>query len=123
MTFPPDIKKLLLQRCSLVMEEKIRDARLHLAGITESVNDETKSTAGDKHETGRAMAQIEQEKAARQLAEAEKLSAALARIRSDETTSIGTGSIVVTSSGIFFISVPLGAITVSGQSFFAISIA
>ena len=47
-----------------------------------SANEETKSSAGDKYETGRAMAQLEIEKNTAQLAEALKLKQMLKQISS-----------------------------------------
>ena len=53
------------QACLDYCDVLINRAQKEFQFITESANNETKSSAGDKHETGRAMAQIEQEKAAR----------------------------------------------------------
>ena len=44
-----------------------------MANAQESANAEEKSSAGDKYETGRAMMQIERDKAAQQLNESMKL--------------------------------------------------
>ena len=83
---------------------------------------ESKSSAGDKHETSRAMAQLEQEKIGGQLIEMTKLHAILQRI--DPTfvsDSIQLGSLVETSSGWFYLSVGIGILNSSGNTLFCIT--
>jgi len=88
----------------------------------ESANEEGKSSAGDKYETGRAMAQLEIEKASGQLAEANKLKQALEHIPADAPgTVVKPGSLVITSQGSYFISIAAGKLTVDDQTWFAIS--
>ncbi len=83
---------------------------------------ESKSSAGDKHETSRAMAQLEQEKIGGQLIEMTKLHAILQRI--DPTfvsDSIQLGSLVETSSGWFYLSVGIGILNSGGNTLFCIT--
>ena len=88
----------------------------------ESANQEDKSSAGDKYETGRAMAQLEIEKASGQLAEANKLKQALEHIHADASGPIvKPGSLVITNQGSYFISIAAGKLTVDGETWFAIS--
>ena len=77
-----------------------------------SLSKETKSTAGDKHETGRAMVQLDMEQAGERLARAEAMVAAFRRLNAAEPrTAAGPGAWVVTDSGQFFIGVAAGALT------------
>jgi transcription elongation GreA/GreB family factor len=122
MTLPDDIRQLLLRECLRAFDDKIASAKQNLITVRESVDSETKSTAGDKHETGRAMAQIELEKAQRQLNELLHMKNDLLRISPGRNPEkIAAGSVVVTDKLIFFISVPLGAIKISEAVFYAIS--
>lgn len=83
---------------------------------------ESKSTAGDKHETGRAMAQLEQEKLGRQLLSARDLQQAAAQIKVDEELNeIQFGSLVKASTGLFFFSVGIGKLTVGNESVFCLT--
>lgn len=50
-----------------LLDEKISVIRQKLDELQESLKNETKSTAGDKHETARAFVHIEQENTGRQL--------------------------------------------------------
>ena len=56
------LKKQLYLFCVDYVESKLTNLQSALASAREAVSDDSKSTAGDKHETGRAMAQLEQEK-------------------------------------------------------------
>jgi transcription elongation GreA/GreB family factor len=88
----------------------------------ESANSESKSSAGDKYETGRAMAQLERDRHAQLLAEAKKLDQELTRLNVEkEYTTVQPGSLVTTNRGAFFISISAGKLTIDGIEYFAIS--
>ena len=83
---------------------------------------ESKSSAGDKHETSRAMAQLEREKIGGQLIEMTKLHTILQRIQPTFVSdSIQLGSLVETTSGWFYISVGIGILNVAGTSLYCIT--
>jgi len=93
-----------------------------LADLHEGMSSDTKSTAGDKHETSRAMAHIEQEQLATQLAQ---LQEHLRTIKQAYVTKTGEiiafGSLIETNKGRFFLSSGVGMI--KGETpFFCISI-
>lgn len=80
-----------------------------LADLKESGSNETKSTAGDKHETALAMLQIEQANTRAQLQEVLTQQAALEKIDpSISAMVIVNGSLVKTSRGYLFMSIALG---------------
>ena len=80
-----------------------------LADLKESGSNETKSTAGDKHETALAMLQIEQANTRAQLQEVLTQQAALEKIDpSISALVIVNGSLVKTSRGYLFMSIALG---------------
>ena len=56
-----DQKKIVLGALALAIAAKLNDFNMQLQNIMQSRNEDTKSSAGDKYETGRAMAQIEME--------------------------------------------------------------
>ena len=74
------IKKHLHERCLAIVQQRMCDAKEAMDGAQQSANQEEKSSAGDKYETGRAMAQIARDQAAQQLDEALKLKNALDQI-------------------------------------------
>lgn len=115
-------KEKIFQQYVLHVHDKINLLQKTLHDLTDSAADETKSTAGDKHETALAMLQIEQENSSRQLSEALKQKAVLEKIDpSLQPEQVVSGSLVKTSKGYFFISVGLGKITVDGQLIIALS--
>lgn len=94
-----------------------------LKNVALSLKEETKSSAGDKHETGRAMLQLERENAGKQLAEIEKLEAILHRISTDISSGpVHLGSVVKTSQANYFISIPVGEIKTEAGVFYAIGV-
>ncbi|OFY87897.1 MAG: hypothetical protein A3F72_03235 [Bacteroidetes bacterium RIFCSPLOWO2_12_FULL_35_15] len=117
-----EIKIQLHSKCLEFVEQRIANARLAINAATDSGNDETKSSAGDKHETGRAMAQLEQEKSGKQLHEALELKKMLNKISVDQNSKmVSLGSLVVTSNGNFYISISMGKIVIDNITYYAIS--
>jgi transcription elongation GreA/GreB family factor len=93
-----------------------------LADLKESGTNETKSTAGDKHETALAMLQIEQANKRTQLQEVLEQKAVLEKIGNvTNTTKIVQGSLVKTNKGYFYVSVALGKAMIDDIAVFAIS--
>ncbi len=83
---------------------------------------DAKSSAGDKHETGVAMAQLEQEKLRYQIQEFQKMQDVVQKINPSKTNSkINLGSLIETDKGWFYISVGLGSLTFKEQVIFAIN--
>lgn len=117
-----ELKRELYKLCQDFVENRRTTVQNTINEIQESLTSETKSSAGDKHETGRAMLQLEREKAGQQLAEIEKLAESLSKINTSFTSnSIGLGSVVFTSKANYFIVISAGQLEVDSQLFFAIS--
>jgi hypothetical protein len=118
------LKRKLYAHCEAFVNEKIERMRQAMDEAQQAANEETKSSAGDKFETGRAMMQLEKEKYAGQLAEALELKSALSRIDVEKTyTTVQPGCIVETNRGLYFIAISAGKITVDGKVYFSISLA
>ncbi len=118
-----NLKKHLHSLCLDQINQRISTTQLAIDNAKESANDDTKSSAGDKHETGRAMAQLEQEKNAFQLNELFEMKKVLEKINlSIQSASIQVGSIVVTDKINFFISVPVGKLIIEKEAYYSISI-
>ncbi|MGY2131629.1 3-oxoacyl-ACP synthase [Hymenobacter sp. HD11105] len=110
--------------CLAYVQERIAAATQAMQAAQESANSETKSSAGDKYETGRAMAQEERNRNAVQIREAQNLQAELARINPEQACdTVRPGALVETSMGDFFISISAGKLTVGGKDYFAVSAA
>ena len=122
MTTTNNLKTELYLKCQVFVDARLKAIQNTIDEIQMSLTSETKSSAGDKHETGRAMLQLEREKAGQQLAEIQKLNQLLSKIDVSKTTSnIGLGSVVYTTQANYFIAISAGEINSSDQSFYAIS--
>ncbi len=88
----------------------------------QSANQETKSSSGDKYETGRAMAQLEIEKGSGQLAEARKLMQVLEFLSADQTSeTVRLGSLVYTQRGNYFLAIPAGQCVIDDVTWYVLS--
>ncbi len=120
----PLIKTKLYQHCVDYVNTRINHIQVAMQAAQESINGETKSSAGDKHETSRAMAQLEQEKLSTQLTEAQKLQEVLSGIHSNKNTvKADLGSLVITSNGNYYICISAGKIEIDKEVYFAVSMA
>ena len=117
------IKENLYLQCVALVENRFQTIQDTITEIQESLTSETKSSAGDKHETGRAMLQLEREKAGNQLAEIQKIREHLSKIVLSTNSSgfVGLGSIVFTNKTNYFIGISAGKLEVDEVEFYAIS--
>lgn len=112
----------IINACRIFLTEKTQAIDTIMIELSNSANNETKSSAGDKHETGRAMMQLEQEKLSKQITD-------LANQKNDFdkidflrlSTIISQGSLVETNKGYFFIATSLGKLIVDNKIVFVIS--
>lgn len=118
-----EIKQQLYQLCSEQILARIKDAETAIAEARKASENDTKSSAGDKYETGRAMMQQEIDLNSRQLLEAHKMQAQLQQISFDSKhTSAQVGSLVETNNGNFYLAVSAGVLFINEKSYHAISV-
>lgn len=116
------IKQALLEEVEELIYQKINVFQKMMNDAQDSANNETKSSAGDKFETGRAMMHMERDKNAKQLSEARKLEMFLSQIKADRIfDQVAFGSVVITDFMNYFISIAGGRIIVDDKKYFAIS--
>ena len=115
-------KENVYRQCAAIIQTKISLLQKQLHDLTDSAGNETKRTAGDKHETALAMLQIEQENNSRQLQDALQQKAILEKIDPTlQTEQAVRGSIITTNNGIFFLSLGLGKLKTQQETIFAVS--
>ena len=116
---PLNKKDILIFLKSLIADNRKRSIA-HYEEIRNSVLTESKSSAGDKHETARAMAQIELDKAANIVQQQEKLMAALNRLENinQEPKHIALGSLIKCSGFFIYISVGIGKISYQNHTIY-----
>ncbi|TJY34849.1 3-oxoacyl-ACP synthase [Pontimicrobium aquaticum] len=116
------VKENLFNQCCEFVEYRLQTIQHTILDIQTALQTETKSSVGDKHETGRAMLQLEREKTGNQLAEITKIKEALSKIDPKKTTkTIALGSVVYTTKANYFIAISAGEINAKGKKFYAIS--
>ena len=116
-------KQELYRYCCSILEDRIEQANQAMDSVQDDSNSETKSSAGDKYETARAMAQLEKEQHAQRKAMIEDM---LIRLRQIGCTPsepwADEGSLVQTNRGMYFIAVGLGTIVLDGQAYHCLSL-
>jgi transcription elongation GreA/GreB family factor len=119
MALTPDVVN---AACIALLEEKIAGLQLQLDELKTGLSADSKSTSGDKHETSRAMAHIEQEHLAGQMAVLRAQLLSVHKLRSVASgPAIAAGSLVTTNHGIFYLCVALGRITADGNEVMVLS--
>jgi transcription elongation GreA/GreB family factor len=117
-----DIKAKLHALCVAYVQTRMQAAEQAIAEAQQAQNDDTKSSAGDKYETGREMAQQETNRNLAQLNEANKLMVALNQISYNGTSQKAeTGSVIFTNNGNFYLAISAGSLLLDGKNFFAVS--
>jgi len=119
-----EIKANLYQFCLSHIENKHDQLQESIDDAQNSLSSESKSTAGDKHDTGRAMMHLEIEKKGQQLAELEKLKRVMIQFSPNKLNStIDLGTAIRTNHGNYFLSIGIGRIELEDEIFYAISLA
>lgn len=117
-----ELKQDVFRTCSEKVDQRIESLEAELKTLAESAATDTKSSMGDKYETSREMMNLEKAKFSAQLEDAQKMKSVLNSLDVDSVSQkVGIGSLVKSSTCLFFLSVSLGKIVVNGKEVFVIS--
>ena len=117
-----NIKTALYKACKAFVSQRAKTIKDIISSNQKALASETKSSAGDKHETGRAMLQLEMEKAGQQLQSIEQMQILLGKINIESTSAIiKLGSVVMTDQEHYFLAISAGKISLDGLDFYAVS--
>jgi len=117
------IKEVLFKECEAFVNKRLQTVEEVIISNQKALQSETKSSAGDKHETGRAMLQLEMEKAGQQISGINQMKLVLSKIDISKSTEIvHLGSVIETNSSNYFLSISAGRIIVEDKVYFAISV-
>ena len=109
------LKQKVYAACLQLLNNKIQTLQNTLNELGEGAISEGKSSAGDKHETARAMMQLEQEKISKQLDEVFVQKETLQKIDiTIKLEQVTRGSLIKTNKGYLFLSIALGKINAGG---------
>lgn len=118
-----NLKQELFNQCKKFVENRLETIQETISSNQNALQSETKSSAGDKHETGRAMLQLEIEKASQQLQDVLQMKETLAKMNLTKKSKIAhLGSLVKTNQGTYFLSISAGKLIVDGENYLAISV-
>lgn len=110
------VKSIAFVNTKLATIEKI------ISSNQKALESETKSSAGDKHETGRAMLQLEMEKVSQQFLVVNQMKDTLHKIDVEKTVEVVClGAIVETNIANYFISVSVGELKIGSKKYYAVS--
>jgi len=117
------IKEALFEQCEVFVNKRLYNIENVISSNQKALQSETKSSAGDKHETGRAMLQLEMEKAGQQLAGITEMKVVLSKIDILKTSKNAClGSVIITAKVSYFLSISAGQLVVEDKRYFAISV-
>lgn len=118
-----EIKKELYKQCQNFVNNRLQTVQDIISSNQKALQSETKSSAGDKHETGRAMLQLEMEKAGQQLLGITQMKEVLAKIDDSKNSNIAhLGSVIETNIANYFLSISAGKLIFKNKIFYAISV-
>ncbi|TCI84612.1 3-oxoacyl-ACP synthase [Tenacibaculum sp. M341] len=115
------IKNQLFEQCRLFVQKREETVLQIINSNKKALLSETKSSAGDKHETGRAMLQLEMEKASQQLEGIQIMKETLAKTNLEVSQKVRLGSLIITDKVGYFLCISAGQLKVEGKLFFAVS--
>lgn len=117
------VKEKLWEHCINQIQIRFTKIKQTIDSIEDALKEESKNSAGDKHETNRAMHQIDRENAGKQLMEIEKLQWFTNLINIHETSDyIRLGSLVTTTNFVYFISISTGSLKIGNQEVHCIAL-
>lgn len=123
MNHPPIPKLALLAKLLAILQDRHAEAQQTLLTTQASLANETKSTAGDKYETGRAMVQIELQKLALQRDKVDQQIQVLSKIDAQKPyDKVEFGALVQTDRECYFIALGLGKVELEGGVVYVISL-
>ena len=118
------LKTAALEEIRRQLNAKVEDLQILVDSGRESRDSSSKSSAGDKHETSRALMQNEMDQNKRVLSEALALKRDFDQIDYEKKhVSVQRGSLVKTQNGMFLISIGMGKVQIADESIFVISLA
>lgn len=115
-------KQDLFRYISETITEKSTRLQQDISDLQKDIAEDSKSSAGDKFETSREMAQQELGKLSTQLAEQQRLKKLLENQSPETSSCIKVGSLVQTNLGTFLVGIPIGKITFGDTSIIGIGV-
>ena len=116
-----ELKGKIIEHCIDIFQRKLLIINDELKHLSEAIAEDTKSSAGDKYETGREMANLEKEKLHAQALGFKNSLASLKALPERISTKIDIGSLIKTKNEWIHLSISLGQLEVAGEKVLFIS--
>ncbi|WP_341903392.1 MULTISPECIES: hypothetical protein [Fluviicola] len=115
-------KKAFFQHLSNSLSEKIARLQLDIADLQKDIAEDSKSSAGDKFETSREMAQQELGKLSTQLNEQQRIKSLIENQPLDKPVQAQLGTLIETNKGLFLLGIPIGTSSFEGKNIVGIGL-
>lgn len=115
------VKEDLLCAAEQLLLQKMKDIQHELEELDIALQNETKSSAGDKYETSREMISQEQQKLRELQTNTKRMLDLLKNGNSTSEEKVRSGHLVQTDKALLYISAPIGKVDSKGKSAFFIS--
>ena len=114
----------VIQALNAAIQDKLNSLKAEMSDLKNDLAADTKNTSGDKHETSRAMNQLEQERIGKQLEQSEAMLISLKALRGVDTkTQVVAGQLLRVNGSYYFLSIAFGKLTVENEIVFVLSAA
>ncbi len=116
------LKRNINELCLQTVGDRLDMIEKNLKDLMHAKENETKSSAGDKYETGRAMIQNQEELYKTQRAQTQEILQVLLKIDPEKScTQVEPGALVILPTGFYYLSAGMGKMVSDGVGFFALS--
>lgn len=115
-------KQSLFQHISQTLSEKIKSLQADITDLQKGIAEDSKSSAGDKFETAREMAQQELVKLNTQLNEQQRLKGLVDNQSAESSDKVQPGAVIQTNKGLFLIGIPIGNSSFEGKPIIGIGL-
>jgi len=115
------LKEKIIAHCTGIFQRKLSVVNEELKHLSVVIAEDTKSSAGDKYETSREMANLEKEKLHVQALGFKNSLASLSVPPPNSSTRIDIGSLIKTNREWIYLSISLGQLEVEGENVLVIS--
>lgn len=115
------VKEKLIEEATSLVQQRLASIDVELKKIQDDANSETKSSMGDKYETGRAMAQNEKSKLNQNKSQFVNHLQTINKLKFSKSKTVEFGSVVETNQLNIFLSTALGELTIDNKKYFCIS--
>jgi len=116
-----ELKSKIIEHCTDIFKRKLLIINDELKHLSDAIAEDTKSSAGDKYETGREMANLEKEKLHAQALGFKNSLASLSTLPERISTKVDIGSLIKTNKEWIHLSISLGRLEIAGEKVLVIS--